>query len=76
MRDKIREIVRRMLKEMSTTGGEGYNIPFSFNKDKDADGTARNYYVKKLGFKPVDQEKLHKQAKGIEVKQLWKGKKS
>ena len=85
MRERIREIVKRMLQEMSATGtgasftpgtGENYATPFAFNPNKKAKGTAHNYYVKKLGFKPVDQDKLHKQAKGIEVKQLWKGKKS
>jgi hypothetical protein len=85
MKDRIREIVRKILKEMSATGtgasftpgsGENYATPFAFNPNKKAKGTANNYYVKKLGFKPVDPEKLHKQAKGIDTKQLWKGKKS
>ena len=34
------------------------------------DGVKDNYYYK-LGYKPVDKKKLNKQAKGIEVKQLW-----
>ena len=76
MRERIREIVKKLLHEMSTTGGEGYTIPFAFNPNKKAKGTAHNYYVKKLGFKLVDKNKLHKQAKGIESKPLWKGKKS
>jgi len=33
-------------------------------------GVKNNYYYK-LGFKPVDQKALNKQAKGIEVKHLW-----
>jgi hypothetical protein len=77
MKDRIREIVRKVLKEMSATGtgasftpgsGENYATPVA--------GNAPNYYVKKLGFKLVNKNKLHKQAKGIESKQLWKGKKS
>ena len=85
MKDRIREIVRKVLKEMSATGtgasftpgiGANYAVPFAFNPNKKAKGTANNYYVKKLGFKLVDPEKLHKQAKGIDTKQLWKGKKS
>ena len=85
MRERIREIVKRMLQEMSATGtgasftpgtGENYTTPFAFNPNKKAKGTAHNYYVKKLGFKLVNKKKLHKQAKGIESKQLWKGKKS
>jgi len=77
MRERIREIIKKVLNEMSATGtgasftpgsGENYATPVA--------GVAPNYYVKKLGFKPVDSEKLHKQAKGIDTKQLWKGKKS
>jgi hypothetical protein len=85
MRERVKEIIKKVLKEMSATGtgasftpgsGENYATPFAFNPNKKAKGTAYNYYVKKLGFKPVDPEKLHKQAKGIDTKQLWKGKKS
>ena len=72
MKDRIREIVRKVLKEMSATGtgasftpgsGENYATPVA--------GVAPNYYVKKLGFKLVNKNKLHKQAKGIESKPLW-----
>ncbi len=85
MKDRIREIVRKVLKEMSATGtgasftpgtGENYATPFAFNPNKKAKGSVYNYYVKKLGFKLVNKNKLHKQAKGIESKPLWKGKKS
>jgi hypothetical protein len=77
MRERIREIIKKVLNEMSATGtgasftpgsGENYATPVA--------GNAPNYYVKKLGFKLVNKNKLHKQAKGIESKQLWKGKKS
>jgi len=77
MKDRIREIVRKVLREISATGtgasvipgeGEEYPTPVA--------GVAPNYYVKKLGFKLVNKNKLHKQAKGIESKPLWKGKKS
>jgi hypothetical protein len=85
MKDRIKEIIKKVLKEMSATGtgasftpgtGANYATPNAFNPNKKADGTSNNYYVKKLGFKPVNKSKLHKQAKGIESKQLWKGKKS
>jgi hypothetical protein len=33
-------------------------------------GVKNNYYTK-LGFKAVNKKKLNKQAKGIEIKQLW-----
>jgi hypothetical protein len=77
MKKRIREIIKKVLNEMSATGtgasftpgsGENYATPVA--------GVAPNYYVKKLGFKLVDPKKLHKQAKGIDTKQLWKGKKS
>ena len=85
MKDRIRKIVKKVLREMSATGtgasftpgtGANYATPFAFNPNKKAKGSVYNYYVKKLGYKPVDKEKLHKQAKGIESKQLWKGKQS
>jgi len=50
--------------------GEQYLTKNAFNSNKKAKGTASNYYYK-LGYKPVDRKKLNKQAKGIEVKQLW-----
>ena len=76
MRERIREIIRKVLSEMSATGGEGYSTPLAFNPNEKANGASHNYYVEKLGYKLVDKNKLHKQAKGIESKQLWKGKKS
>ena len=78
--NKTKEYARiKSMNEMSTTGGTAsftpgtgaqYATPFAFNKNKKAKGTASNYYYK-LGFKPVDKKKLRKQAKGIEVKQLF-----
>ena len=78
--NKTKEYARiKSMNEMSTTGGTAsftpgtgaqYTTPFAFNKNKKAKGTASNYYYK-LGFKPVDKKKLRKQAKGIEVKQLF-----
>jgi hypothetical protein len=71
------------IKETSTVGGggatfspgegENYATPKAFNSNKKAKGTKNNYYYK-LGWKLVDTEKLHKQAKGIEHKDLWKKK--
>jgi hypothetical protein len=81
----VRDIVRKALEEESATGaganaatftpGEGanYATPNAFNPNKKAKG-AQNIYYYKLGWKPVDAEKLHKQAKGIEHKDLWKKK--
>ena len=82
---KLKEVVFNKLKEMSATGGgagaatftpgEGanYATPFAYNPNKKAKG-AQNIYYYKLGFKPVDTPKLHKQAKGIDHKDLWKKK--
>jgi hypothetical protein len=80
--EMLKELVQKRLKEMSATGagagagtftpGEGanYATPNAFNPNKKAKG-AQNIYYYKLGWKPVDAEKLHKQAKGLEHKDLW-----
>jgi hypothetical protein len=52
-------------------GGAQYATPNAFKKGTNSKGT-KNIYYYKLGFKPVDQKKLNQQAKGIEVKQIWK----
>jgi len=78
-KEKIKELIQKRLKEISATGtgasftagsGENYATPYAFNPNKKAKG-AKNIYYYKLGFKPVDQKTLNKQAKGIEVKHLW-----
>jgi hypothetical protein len=78
MKERIRELVRKVLKEMSATGtGASFTSgPSGENDATPVAGVAPNYYVKKLGYKLVNKNKLHKQAKGIESKQLWKGKQS
>ena len=80
--NKVRDIIRKALDEESATGagagagsfspgaGANYATPNAFNPNKKAKG-AQNIYYYKLGFKPVDAEKLHKQAKGLEHKDLW-----
>ena len=84
-KDKIKEIIRAKLKEMSATGagagaahfepgaGAQYATPFAFNPNKKAKG-AQNIYYYKLGWKPVPVEKLHKASKTIDHKDLWKKK--
>jgi hypothetical protein len=80
--NKLKEAVFSKLKEISATGtgasftpgtGANYATPFAFNPNKKAKGY-KNIYYYKLGLKPVDTNKLHKQAKGIEHKDLWKKK--
>jgi len=68
--DKLKEIVRKKLKEMSATNiggatatsGEGIGIATkpAFNKNKDI-------YYYKLGFKPVSNIK----PKSYDIKKLW-----
>ena len=74
--DKLKEIIRKKLKEMNATGdggasfkagsGENYATPKAFNKDKNAKG-AKNIYYYKLGFKPVPDIK----PKSFDKKKLW-----
>ncbi len=73
LKDRIREIVKKHLDEMSATGtGSSFNSgPNGENSSTPVAGVAPNYYVKKLGFKLVNKKKLNKAAKGIEVKQLF-----
>ena len=80
---RLKELIQKHLEEMSATGagagagsftpgsGAQYATPFAFNPNKKAKG-AKNIYYYKLGWKPVDTNKLHKAAKGIEHKDLWK----
>jgi hypothetical protein len=76
---RIREMVRKVLKEMSMTGGSAtftpgagaqYATPNAFNPNKKAKGTAHNYYLK-LGFKLVDRSQA-KHSKAMDYKNLWK----
>jgi hypothetical protein len=71
--------IKNQLEEISVSGGgvagasftpgvgAQYATPFAFNKNKKADGTARNYYYK-LGYKPVSKKNKDS---GLEVKQLF-----
>ena len=66
LRNNYPEEYARMkgIDEASTSSGAGdYQTPKAFGK-------APVYYYK-LGYKPVNTKKLRKQAKGIEVKDLW-----
>jgi hypothetical protein len=74
--DKIKEIIRKKLKEISATGqggatfnagqGENYATPKAFNKNTNAKG-AKNIYYYKLGYKAVPNIK----PKSFDKKQLW-----
>jgi len=84
--DKLKSIIKDTLKKISEesgtgggasagsfTPGEGSQVGTSsaYRKNTNSKGT-KNIYYYKLGYKPVNQKKLNKQAKGIEVKQMWK----
>jgi hypothetical protein len=74
--DKIKEIIRKKLKEMSATNvggasfsagqGEGYATPAAFASKTNSKGT-KNIYYYKLGFKPVPNIK----PKSYDKKKLW-----
>jgi hypothetical protein len=74
--DKLKEIIRKKLKEMSATNqggasfnagqGEGYATPAAFSSKTNAKG-AKNIYYYKLGFKPVPDIK----PKSFDKKKLW-----
>ena len=74
--DKLKEIIRKKLKEMSATNaggasfnagqGEGYATPAAFASKTNSKGT-KNIYYYKLGFKPVPNIK----PKSYDKKELW-----
>jgi hypothetical protein len=73
---KLKEIIRKKLKEMSATGtggasftagqGEGYATPAAFASKTNSKGT-KNIYYYKLGFKPVPKSN----PKSFDIKKLW-----
>jgi hypothetical protein len=74
--DKLKEIIRKKIKEMNATGnggasfnagqGEGYATPAAFASKTNSKG-AKNIYYYKLGFKNVPNIK----PKSYDKKQLW-----
>jgi hypothetical protein len=84
--DKLKSIIKDTLKKISEESGTGggasagsftpgggpqTGTPAAYRKNTNSKGT-KNIYYYKLGYKPVNQKKLNQQAKGIEVKQMWK----
>ena len=71
-RTQLKEKLKQWLREESTSGAAGgYNTPYAFNSNKNAQGTSRNYYLK-MGWKLVNKNKVRKAAKGMDYKDLWK----
>ncbi len=63
-RDKIKDLVKKRLKEESATGtGASFTAGEGVNYATPVAGKAKNYYYK-LGFKPVNKKALNKAAKG------------
>ena len=57
-------IIKSQIKEITTTSAGGnYLTKYAFGKTP-------NYYVKKLGYKPVNQKSLRKKSKGIDYVDL------
>lgn len=80
--ERLKQIIRQTLKEMSITGGTAhftpgtganYATPFAFNPNKKVKG-AQNIYYYKLGFKPVNKKQLRKKSKMFDYKDLWENK--
>lgn len=75
--DKLRELIKKTLKEMSSTSqggatftpasGAQYATPKAFKKGTNSKGT-KNIYYYKLGFKPVPKKI---KGSGLEVKKLY-----
>ncbi len=71
-RAQFKTELKGMIREESTSGAAGaYNTPYAFNPNKNAQGAARNYYLK-MGWKLVNKNKVRKAAQGMEYKDLWK----
>jgi len=74
--DKLKDIIKAKLKEMSATGqggasmsagqGDGYATPAAFASKTNSKGT-KNIYYYKLGFKPAPTP----HPKSFEIKKLW-----
>jgi hypothetical protein len=79
---KLREVIRKIIKEMSMTGGGvagaetttgsgvGVARKYAYNPNKKAKGTAYNYYTEKLGFTEVP--KGRPKSKLMDYRDLWK----
>ena len=71
---KLREVIRSIIKEMSMTGGGVAGATYipgeGMQTATPVAGKAKNYYVKKLGFKLVP--KGRPKSKAMDYKDLWK----
>lgn len=71
---QLREMVRKVLKEMSATGGGVAGATFMSGEGMQTAtpvaGKAKNYYVDKLGFKLAPQGRP--KSKVMDYKNLWK----
>ena len=66
------EMILKKLSEMSATGtGAGFTPGPGMQTATPVAGKAKNYYVKKLGWKLVNRNKA-KKSKVMDYKRLWK----
>lgn len=69
----LRELIRNKVKEISTTAAGGdYLTKYAFRK-KDTKPPVSQYL--KMGYELVDKDKLRKQSKGIDYKDLFENEK-
>lgn len=66
-KEYMKEDIEEIDEESASGDAGGYNIPFAFNKNKNAKGGASKYYYK-LGYRPVPKKV---KGSGLEVKHLW-----
>jgi hypothetical protein len=71
---KLREYIRKVIREINVTGGGVAGATYipgeGMQTAPPVAGKAKNYYVKKLGFKLVP--KGRPKSKAMDYKDLWK----
>ena len=74
LKEKLKQLVRKELEEMSaTSGGEAYSTPRAFTPKRQKKNAATKY-AEKEGWKVT--KGMPKHSKMLDYKELWKGKKS
>jgi len=74
LKEKLKQLIRKELEEMSATGGgEAYSTPRAF-APKGQKKNAATKYAEKEGWKVT--KGMPKHSKMLDYKELWKGKKS
>jgi len=61
----------KLTKKMKKLGEANPGASLGKGPKAGSSGVKNNYYIKNLGFKPVDSKKLASQSKAIDTKYLW-----